>query len=109
VQSYDFFIVNDGLDRRHSMLRTPQKRKSGVNKIPASASEANKQNGSSTSSSGDETEEDDKDDSKAEVTEITSKMSSLTLVPSTIRFGSKRLAGFAPRAKSTTNASQERN
>jgi hypothetical protein len=97
------------------MLRIHRRHQSGVNKTPVSVRPelAKKENHSSDSSTENESSEDgdngNDDESTAGVTDITSKMSSLQLVPSSIRFGSRRLAGFTPRSKSTTNNSQDRN
>jgi hypothetical protein len=83
-QFYDFFIVNDGIDNRTSMLRTDSRKRRSTQ-----ASKSTKINS--------ETEK--KDDKAAQATDatlekLTTSMSSLRFVPRSVKFGKGR-AGFA--------------
>ena len=72
LQLYDFFIVNDGIDRRTSMLRGPKTRRS--NPVQKHAAEASK------SSKGSE-------NADTELTSLTQSMSALKFVPRNLKFG----------------------
>ncbi|KAL9014249.1 MAG: hypothetical protein Q9173_001091 [Seirophora scorigena] len=122
-KDYDFFIVNDGIDKRSSMLRTRHRRASsaasralyraqktgGDNKRPSSSSKKTGQKAGAKSSDDVQTPLDQISPEKRdfpnpaseppsqEMDELTSTMSALKFVPQSVRFGrgKGRAAGFA--------------
>ncbi|KAL8669955.1 MAG: hypothetical protein Q9224_007703, partial [Gallowayella concinna] len=120
-KQYDFFIVNNGIDKRSSMLRTRHRRGSSAasralhrNQNPAGLSPQpplskdsdqmpnHKGNDPQLQSSTDNPEEDSASTSPTsrigDINELTSTMSALTFVPPSIRFGrGGRAAGFSRR------------
>ncbi|KAF2104249.1 hypothetical protein NA57DRAFT_51089 [Rhizodiscina lignyota] len=118
-KNYDFFIVNDGIDKRKTMLRTDHRRrasaggsasisrarKSGPGKeqqLPPTAMEIDTESAAAPTTTG---SENDKQTSTAgtsnvegfkvdaEMEEITKSMSSLKFVPPSVRFGRGRGRG----------------
>jgi hypothetical protein len=90
-KNYDFFIVNDGIDRRRSMLRQNRSKKKRFQKkskdTPASP-QSDETSAKSTPKSDDASMED-----------LTTFMSALKFVPSSVRFGGKARPTFARRLK----------
>jgi hypothetical protein len=96
-KEYDFYIVNDGIDKRNSMLRSPRKprtiprRMSRGGKRDTGRSRSSTQTsiipGSSQGSKRDESPE-------VEVGDVTSKLSSLSIIPRSVKFGGKATPGF---------------
>ncbi|KAI4203944.1 MAG: hypothetical protein LQ348_001357 [Seirophora lacunosa] len=118
-KDYDFFIVNDGIDKRSSMLRTRHRRASsaasralyrgqktgGANNRPSSSSKETGQEAAGSKSSDDvhqiSPEKRDFPDPASEppsqeMDDLTSTMSALKFVPPSVRFGRGK-AGFARR------------
>ncbi|GAB7353218.1 hypothetical protein MBLNU459_g3738t1 [Dothideomycetes sp. NU459] len=106
-KDYDFFIVNDGLDQRMSMLRpdsAPKSRKAVLSRgprMPSTHSEATgpKDDGSSVPFSPDESIKGAQDhiyhstDQDMDLDGVTDSIAALKFVPSSISFGQRRQRG----------------
>jgi len=84
---YDYFIVNDGIDKRTTMLRTGARSRSSTQtrKVAPAASE----------SSEGEDKPSDEAVTEAGVAALTSSMSAMKVVPRTVKFGRGGRAGFS--------------
>jgi hypothetical protein len=100
-KEYDFYIVNDGIDKRNSMLRSPRKPRT----IPRRMSRGGRRESGGRSRSSTQTStipgssQGSKIDESPEIEmgDVTSKLSSLTIIPRSIKFGGKATPGFRKR------------
>ena len=104
-RNYDFFVVNNGIDGRRSMLRpgvdAQGHRRSSRERRVSSATEDTESTEATSVSRSDETERNtslSEGGTKAAVDDLTNSMSSLKMVPRSITFGKRK--GRAGLAKS---------
>jgi hypothetical protein len=107
LQFYDFFIVNDGIDRRNSMLRPSYRRRSSTAARAAAQSRRNDTEETGIASSSKTTAENksstatpELSDPEESVENLTDALSTLRFVPPSVRFGKGR-AGFAKREQNS--------
>lgn len=110
-KDYDFYIVNDGIDHRTSMLRSGRHRRQSsakhyVSEVPGRVrqnstqgpnlpkeSNDNNQDGGTATADADKTTPTPSPRSDADMEGLTGAMSSLNFVPSSVRFGRGRGRG----------------
>ena len=99
-KNYDFFIVNTGIDRRSSMLRTHRRGSSaasrnlrrdsrtyGTTKIPLLSDERNQGIPLSSHQTQEESSSSSTNQEAPDVDNLTTSMSALRFVPASVRFG----------------------
>ncbi|TKA26629.1 hypothetical protein B0A50_04737 [Salinomyces thailandicus] len=97
-RNYDFFVVNSGIDGRRSMLRPgvdAQGHRRSSRERPGSSSTETTVSTAATSASEQGKQAEASSNGKIEVDELTSSLSSLKMVPRSIRFGKRGRAGLA--------------
>jgi hypothetical protein len=107
-KDYDFYVVNDGIDRRSSMLRSGRHRRKSSAAQQSSIAQRNRQRSStldaSTKTKDTEDERDESPEGSQALTPgssqadddmkgLTGAMSSLKFVPAAVRFGGARGRG----------------